>query len=333
MPVDLWSVLTADHLAEPWFLALLAPLALVVVWQLGRRRAAVDGGSERLLAGLPRTLTQRTAWLPGALLVAAAVLLIVALARPQKGRQETKVITEGVDILLVVDISSSMTKEGLEAGSENIEVVKRVVRRFADGRADDRLGLISFAKLPRTVCPLTLDNDAIAGHLRDLECVQTNGPDDGTAIGAALGHAARKLMDSDAETKLVLLLTDGVENQMQILPEEAAALCADLGIRVYTIGAGVNLVRDIFGNVREVELETAMLEHIAEVTDGRFYRARSASVLEQVYAEIDQLETTEREDVRYTDYDDLYQHLLLPAAALLALALLLGRGPYQELGA
>lgn len=320
-------------LAEPWFLALLAPLLALVAWSLTRRRPTVDGASERVLAGLPRSWRVRTAALPGALLALAASLLIVALARPQQGREEAKVITEGVDIQLVVDISSSMNQDGLEPGVTNIDVVKRVVSEFAAGRPDDRLGLISFAKLPRTVCPLTLDGDAVAQHLRDLKCVQTNGPDDGTAIGAALGHAARKLVDSDAKTKLVLLLTDGVENQLQILPEEAAALCADLDIRVYTIGAGVNLSRDIFGTVREVELDTRMLEQIAETTGGRFYRARHADVLEQVYEEIDSLEKTEREDFRYTDYDDLYHLLLVPAAALLALALLLARGPYQEAAA
>lgn len=316
---------------DPAFLWVLLPLAALVWWRASARRPAVEAGSELVLAGLPRTLRQRLAATPAVLSVLAAVLLVLGLARPQVGREEARVVTEGVDIMLVVDVSSSMTKDGLERGVPNIDVVKEVVAGFVRGRKDDRLGLVTFAALPRTVCPLTLDNDAVLSHLAAVECVRTNGPQDGTGIGVALGHAARKLIDSDAKSKVIVLLTDGIENQFVIPPEEAAALCQELGVRVYTVGAGVNLQRGLFGGVEEVELPTQMLEDVAETTGGHFYRARSGQVLEQVYAEIDGLEKTEREDVRYTDYDDVYAWLLVPAAALLALELLLRRSVWLEL--
>jgi Ca-activated chloride channel family protein len=317
-------------LGEPWFLALLLPVVLMGLWCQKRRRAVVDGGSERVLDGLPSTWRTRTAWMPSAWLLLSAALIVVALARPQQGREETRVLTEGIDIVLVVDISSSMTRAGLEKGVPNIDVVRSVVTDFVRAREDDRLALVSFARLPRTVCPLTLDNNAMLQHLRDLKCVQTNGQDDGTAIGAALGHAARKLRDSDATSKIIVLLTDGEENQFIIPVEDSTALCKDLDIKVYAVGAGVVLASDLFGNVREADLDTTLLEYVAETTGGEFYRARSAQMLERVYAEIDQLEKTEREDLRFTDYDDLYPWFLLPAALALALELLLRRGPYLE---
>jgi Ca-activated chloride channel family protein len=316
--------------AEPWFLALGLPAAALLLWARGRGGPVVDGGSARVLSGLPRSWRVRSAWLPSGVLSLAVALIIVALARPQQGREETKVLTEGIDIMLVVDISSSMTQAGLEKGVSNIDVVRSVVTDFVEARTDDRLGLVSFARLPRTVCPLTLDNSAVLQHLKDLKCVQSNGPDDGTAIGAALGHAARKLRESEAASKIVVLLTDGVENQYTIAVEDTAALCKDLGIKVYTVGAGVALSADVFGNVHESKMDTSLLEFVADKTGGQFFRARTAKTLERVYEAIDELEKTEREDLRYTDYEDLYSWLLGAAAALLVLQLLLHRGPYLE---
>ena len=316
---------------DPWFLALLLPLAVFVLWNRQRSRLGVDGGSGYVLDGLPRTLRARTTWLPGALLSLVAVLVIVALARPLEGREEARVITEGIDIMLVVDTSSSMLEAGLERNVTNLDVVKDVVSEFVASRGDDRIGLMSFAALPRTECPLTLDQAAVIQHLSEVKCVQPNGPEDGTAIGTALGNAARKLIDSDAQSKVIILLTDGEENVLEVDPNEAAALCQDLGIKVYTVGAGTRVVHNqFFNSTHEVPFRTQLLEQIAATTGGRFFRAKDSSALADVYEEIDGLERTEREDVRYTDYDDLYPYLLVPAAALLLLELLLRRGLYLE---
>lgn len=318
------------HFGDPALLLLFVPWAALVWWRWQRRPATLDGGSEALLGQLPVSLRQRLRMLPGVLAALATALLIVALARPQQGREEARVITEGVDIMLVLDVSSSMSKDGLERGVSNLEVVKEVVAGFVRGRDADRMGLVTFAALPRTACPLTLDNDSVLRHLSAVECVRTNGPEDGTGVGVAIGHAARKLMDGDAKSKVIVLLTDGIENQFAITPEQSAELCADLGIKVYTIGAGVTRRPGLFG-VEEVELPTDMLEAVANATGGAFFRARNARVLEDVYRRIDELEKTEREDVSYTDYDDVYAWFVAAAAALLALELVLRRTVYLEL--
>jgi Ca-activated chloride channel family protein len=319
-------------LGDPLFLLLLVPL-LAVLWAVSRRPpAAVDGASARILGRLPVTLRARTRRLPGALGVLAALLLVLALARPLQGREESRVTTEGIDIMLVVDTSSSMLEQGLERGFTNLDVVKHVVGRFIEGRTDDRLGLVSFAAWPRTESPLTLDRAGLATRLQAVQPVRRNTDEDGTAIGVALGQAARKLADSDAESKVVVLLTDGQNNLLTVDPMEATALCKDLGIRVYTIGAGSTTDMTMFGP-RTRRVDFTLLETIAAETGGRFYRARDAEVLASVYAEIDRLERTEREDVRYTDYDDLYAWLLWPALVLLAGELLLRRGVYLEFAA
>ena len=321
-------------LGDPAFLALAAPLLLLVLWARRRKPRAVDGGSERVLAGLPRSLRARTSWLPTVLLLLGTLCVVVALARPLKGREEARVVTEGIDIMLVVDTSSSMLQEGLERGLTNLDVVKEVVSDFIRRREADRVGIVSFAALPRTECPLTLDQEAALSYLSQVQCVQANGPEDGTAIGTALGHAARKLKDSDSASKVIVLLTDGENNVLEVDPEEAAALCAELGIRVYTVGAGTHIQRDVFfGRNVEIELRTELLEAIAGTTGGRFFRAKDADALTGVYEEIDDLERTEREDLRYTDFDDLYPWFLVPALALLLLGMLLQRGPYLELAA
>lgn len=317
-------------LGDPHFLWLLAPLAALVIWQcLPRARPSIDGGSERVLGRLPSTLRARTRWTAGAAGLLSAVLIVGALARPLQGREESRVFTEGIDIVLAVDTSSSMLDQGLERGLTTLDVVKAVVAEFVKARKSDRLGLITFAAWPRTECPLTLDNEGVLQRLAAVQCVQRNSEEDGTAIGVAIGQAARKLKDSDAQSKVIVLLTDGQNNMLTVDPMEATALCKDLGIKVYTIGAGRQFEQTLLG-VRERQGDFRLLEDIAGQTGGRFFRARDTEALKAIYEAIDQLERTERQDVRYTDYDDLYPWLLVPAVALLALELLLRRGVHLE---
>ena len=318
-------------LGDPWFLALLGPLLALAVWRATRARRAADGAPGQVLGRLPATLRSRTTWLPGLLGLLAAALLIVALARPLKGREESRVTTQGIDIVLVVDASSSMTQDGIEEGVTNLDVVKAVVARFVEGREHDRIGLLSFAGYPRTECPVTLDKDAVLEHLVGIEARKANSEEDGTAIGVAVGYAAAKLKDSDAASKVVVLLTDGENNQWAIDPREAASLCKDLGIKLYTVGAGRIMQQDpLFRTKREIPLNTTLLEEMAATTGGRFFRAKDTSALVEVYKEIDQLERTERTDLRYTDYEDRYGLLLGPALLLLLAEFLLRRGPYLE---
>lgn len=323
-------------LVHPHLLWLALPLVLLAIWRWRRRPAAVDGGSALLLAGLPRSWRTRLAWLPSALSLLAGLALVVAAARPQQGRQEVVLTTEGVDIQLVVDISSSMLQVGMDDEHQrtNLEIVREVVARFVESRENDRLGLVSFAGFPQTQCPMTLDQGAVLDTLEQLRGVRANSPEDGTGIGSALAYAARKLMDSEAKSRVVVLLTDGENNRWDVDPEDAIKFCVDEDVRVYTIGAGrPRSTNRLTGRTHSAELDTSLLEQIAAATGGRFYRATDQSTLDRVYAEIDELETTEREDIRYTEFIDLYQWLLFPALALLALELLLARGPLLELSA
>ena len=316
-------------LGDPWNLLLLVPVLLGSAYLFLRGKQGVGGGSLHWLGGLPATWRTRTTWLPGSLLCLAMVFLVVALARPLKGREESRIWSEGIDILLCVDVSSSMLEPGLEQGMTNLEVVKEVVADFVSGRSDDRIGLVTFAGYARMVCPLTLDQDAVLEHLSEVECVRPNSEEDGTAIGLALGQAARKLKDSDAASRVIILLTDGEENRRVIDPREAAALCKDLGIRVYTVGAGRQYMNTFGGRV-EVGLDTQLLEEVAQKTEGKFWRAKDTSMLAGVYDEIGRLETAAREELIYTDHEDLYHGLVLASLFLLITEFGLRRGPYLE---
>ncbi len=314
--------------ADPWFLLLLAPLLLLAFWPR-RRVRAVDGGSERLLGDLPATWRTRTAWVPKWLMVLAAALLIVALARPLEGRVETRMTKEGIDMVVVVDVSSSMLDHGLERTSTNLEVVKEVVADFMRVRENDRIGLVTFAVLPRSESPLTLDKNALLSELADVECVRPNSVEDGTAIGAALAHAANKLRESPSKSRVVVLLTDGEENNAEIPSSEAIAYCKQFGVKVYTVGAG----RFFDPTSRawfQRSVDSSLLEKIAGETGGRFFVATDTDSLKEVYSAIDELETVEIEDFRYTDFEDVHASLLVAAALLLALGLLAVRGPYLE---
>jgi len=281
------------------------------------------------------SLAQSCAWLVPALQVVALVSLCIALARPLRGSVETLSTSEGVDIALVVDRSGSMTNKDLDpeltAGRTRLEVVKEVVRDFAVRRMSDReaaadnVALITFAAFPQLLCPFTLDVDAITGFLEQLEPV-TQRWEDGTGIGIGLAKAVQVMRETEARSKVVVLLTDGENNIDQIQPADAARLAAEHGIKVYTVFAGRYIFKpDLFGNMHatEQEIDSSDLEFIAQTTGGRFFRARDKAELEQVYAEIERLERTPRQERQWSETYDLYPRFLVPALAAYALAWLL----------
>ncbi len=318
--------------ADPLFLLLIPAGLLALAW--GRTRRGRESGRVPALApGLARrSLAQRLAWLPTALSASAIVLVSIALARPLRGSVETSSQTEGVDIVLLIDCSGSMRYEDLEEGKSRIEVVKSVVRDFAVRRMTDRVGaadnvaLIVFAAYPRLLCPFTLDADAVTGFLEGLKPVE-NRAEDGTGIGVGLAKAVAVLRESDAKSKVVVLLTDGENNIDLITPLAAADLAAQEKVKVYTVFAGrYEYTYDLFGNVRRTqrEIDTSDLEKIAATTGGRFYRARDKKDLEHIYAEIEKLERTRRVEKRWSETYDLYLAWLAPALLLHVLAWALG---------
>jgi len=314
-------------LADPWFLALVPVGLALLAWGRARRGRAA-GRVPVVPRAAPASALQRLAWVPHALAALAVCGVAVALARPVRANVLSTSTSEGVDIALVVDRSGSMRFRDLEEGRTRLEVVKDVVGDFAVRRMTDQVGaadacaLITFAQYPQLLCPFTLDAGALTGFLDGVELVKHE-VEDGTAIGRGLAKAVALLSQSDARSRVVVLLTDGENNVGDIPPLEAARLAAELGVRVYTVLAGRYVYQeDIFGREHATEraLDSTELEEIARLTDGKFFRARDREALEAVYAEIEALERTERSEERYTQTYDLYPPILLAALALYAVA-------------
>ena len=256
------------------------------------------------------------------------VLLIVTLARPQLSQSREHKFREGIDILLVLDISESMRAEDFE-GANRIQIAKSVVNDFLTYRQNDRIGLVIFAGESFTLCPLTLDYSVLIELLRDVEIGQL---EDGTAIGDALATATYRLRASESETKIVILLTDGENNAGSMDPSTAASLAQSFEIKVYTIGMGkeggarIPYADTTFGKrYREVltYLDEDTLKQIADITGGRYFRATDIQSLKQIYAEIDRFEKTQFETVFLVAHKELAAYFLIPAVLLLGTEILL----------
>jgi Ca-activated chloride channel homolog len=314
------------QLHDPWALLLLVLLPFLV---RGRRRNApptlpFPAMEAARAVGPGRRSHWR--WVLPAMRVAALGLLILGLARPQLGRAATQVRAEGIDIMLAVDLSSSMLAEDFQLDGDRanrLEAVKRVVREFLDKRPNDRVGLVLFAARPYTQAPLTLDHGWL---LSNLDRARIGMIEDGTAVGSALASAVGRLESSEAKSKVVILLTDGQSNTGKVPPMTAAESAKALGYRVYTIGAGTRGTApypqiDPFGRKvyvsMPVDVDEETLQHIAETTGGRYFRATDTATLRQIYDEIDKLETTSQEGLQYLDYDEIYVWAVLAALLLL----------------
>ena len=260
------------------------------------------------------------------------MLLIVTIARPQLSQSREHRLTEGIDILLVLDISESMRAEDFE-GLNRIQTAKSVVnamlKKRLTHRENDRIGLVVFAGESFTLCPLTLDYQVLAELLGDVEIGQL---EDGTAIGDALATATQRLRASESKTKIVILLTDGENNAGSINPRAAASLAQSFGIKVYTIGMGkeggarIPYADMTFGKrYREVltYLDEDTLKQIAQTTGGRYFRATNTQSLKQIYAEIDRFEKTEFKTFNTVNHKELATYFLIPAVLLLAIEILL----------
>ncbi len=315
--------------ADPLWLAALSAAPLLAL--LHHRRG---GAGALVVSRLP--VRAGGAWrihLPFYLRLAAFATLIVALARPQVGYAWEESTTEGIDIQLVLDISGSMAAEDFEPN--RLEVAKRVAREFVARRPADRIGLTTFSGAAVTRAPLTNDRRMLDEILAGLEITTEQ---DGTAIGVALANAASRLKDSGAKSRVVVLVTDGVNNAGEIDPGSAAAVAEGLGLRVYTVGVGtigeapirVKGRDPITGRMVEqtvrikVEVDEELLQKIAQRTGGRFYRATDPDALTQVFAEIDRLERTPLQVKRYVRYQESFQPFAWAALLLAATPLLLG---------
>jgi Ca-activated chloride channel family protein len=328
---------------SPWA-ALLALLALPV-WLWSRRAPGrVVFSAVRLL---PAGGSWRTAvaWVPDLLAALAIVALAVALAGPRRGQDDARLRTEGIAIAMVLDTSSSMAALDLSEGDAErtrLDAVKAVFERFVlgdpadprDGRPDDLVGLVGFARYADTRAPLTLDHPNLVAAARALTLVPPRSRDDGTAIGDGLALAVERLAASPAASKVAIVLTDGEDNASRITPDEAAAFATRAGVKVYTIGAGTTgtapmRLTDPDTGASElvqvpVRIDEELLRSVAEATGGRYFRADDAEALRRIYGEIDALEKTDLEqDVRFLEYDEFFDRFVAVGLALAVLALLL----------
>ena len=327
---------------QPDYLWLLGLLPMVMLLR-GRRGpvAAIefsDVGLAREVARSSRARAGRWVWL---LPVLAAALMIVGLARPQRAHSRTEITANGIDIVLGLDVSGSMQALDFLIDGQRvnrIEVVKSVVSKFIDERPSDRIGLIAFAAAPYLVSPLTLDHDWLQ---QNLERVSTAvGGDDGTAIGSAIAASVNRLRTTNAKSKIVVLLTDGMNNMGKISPIAAAEAAKAMGVKIYTIGVGVRgmapiPVHDQAGHTRlimdKVDVDEQTLQTVAHTTGGTFYRATDTDSLEKIYGEINRLEKTAHTVQKFEHYDELYSWALVPAASLFGLGLLLQHTRFRRL--
>jgi len=262
----------------------------------------------------------------------AVTLIILALARLQSPIADSKIITEGIDIVLALDSSTSMLAEDFKINGKResrVEVIKDVVRNFIKGRKNDRIAIVTFAARAYTVCPLTLDYNWLTTN---LERIRSGMLEDGTAIGSGIATCLNRLKNSKAKSKVIILLTDGRNNLGTISPLTAAEAAKALKVKVYTIGAGGKgpvpyPVHDFFGNKVyqqiEVDLDEDTLTKIASITAGKFYRATDTESLRNIYGEIDKLEKTPMQEKGYLQYNELFPLFLIPGLLLLFLEIVL----------
>lgn len=302
--------------AQPAILFLLfgIPVVLLIKSRMGEGRAAGGFSDVGLLASFRPTLRTRLRWIPTFLRACAIALLVVAMARPQVGQADSDLPGQGIDIALVLDTSGSMTATPLGEEDSRLDVAKRVLTEFIDGRTDDRLGLVIFRADSIVLSPLTVEYEALTDITNDVDVVELS---DGTAIGVGLANALDLLRESRARSRVAILLTDGENNEGNIEPLEAARIAETLGIRVYTIG--VIDARASGG----LNVDERALTEMAELTGGRYYPAQSEQALEAIYASIDQLEKSRIDRSQFEVFDEYAPYFLAVALGMLAVELVL----------
>jgi Ca-activated chloride channel family protein len=317
-----------DKFANPEFLWLLLLLPAIGYYLWRRRKkqtVTLQFSSLLIFKNIPHPWRERLRHVPLALRLLAIAVCIVAFARPQSVSDKQNISTEGIDIVLELDLSGSMLAE--DFNPNRIEAAKQVASEFIDGRSNDRIGLVVFSAESFTQCPLTTDYPVLKNLLREVK----NGMiEDGTAIGLAIANGVNRLKDSKAKSKVMILLTDGVNNRGEIDPITAARIAATYNIRIYTVGVGAQgeapyPVQTQFGIRRQlipVDLDEKGLTQVAEMTGGKYFRATDNRTLKAIYKEIDQLEKTKIEVTAYKRYSELYGRWLF--VGILAIAFEVG---------
>lgn len=320
------------HFASPhylWLLTLLLPMIGYYIWRTLQGGASIQISSIEGVLRAPKTVRYYLRHAPFVLRAAAVALLIVALARPQGVEQNSRTNTEGIDIMLAIDVSGSMLARDFKP--DRITAAKEVAASFVADRYGDRIGLVAFAGEAFTQSPLTTDQSTLQTL---LSRIRSGLIEDGTAIGNGLATAINRLRESDAKSKVIILLTDGVNNRGEIAPITASEIAKAQGIRVYTIGVGTQGMApypalDMFGNLtfvqQQVEIDEKTLSTIAEQTGGQYFRATDKAKLKDIYDQINQLEKSKIEVFEHVTYNELFLQWLVAAMGLLLLEFLLSK--------
>jgi Ca-activated chloride channel homolog len=316
-------------LANPSYLYLLLLIVPAVVWYILKRKkryATLQVSNSYSFEGLKHSWKDHLEHLPFFLKMVAFVLIVVVLARPQSSNSWQNVSTEGINIVIAVDISSSMLAEDLKPN--RLEAAKNVASAFISGRPNDNIGLVVFSAESFTQCPLTTDHAVL---LNLFGSIKSGMIEDGTAIGLGLANAVNRIKDSQAKSKVIILLTDGSNNRGDIDPITAAQIAKTFGIRVYTIGIGTNGMAPYpfqtangvqYENI-QVDMDEAPLRQIARITGGEYYRATNTNKLKGIYKEIDKLEKTKMRVHEYSKKNEGYRDFALAALLFLLMEVLL----------
>ena len=310
-----------------YLLLLLIPLMAWYILRMRKKQASMQVSALDAF-DRPRATTFKVYMrhLPFVLRMVSVALLIVILARPQSTNKWDTRNTEGIDIMLAIDISTSMLAEDLRPN--RVEAAKNVAASFINGRPNDNIGLVVFARESFTQCPLTTDHAVLLNLFKDVQCGMI---EDGTAIGLGLANAVSRIKDSQAISRVIILLTDGENNAGEIAPVTAAEIARTFGIRVYTIGVGtqgqaLHPVQTQYGIQRQyfpVSIDEPVLKNIASITGGQYFRATDNASLQSIYQEIDQMEKTKISVQEYSKKQEEYLPLALLVFGLLLLELLL----------
>ena len=327
------------QLADPQYLLFLALIPLWI-WRYVRRIRRGQGSlrfaSTLVLEGIRPSWTVYARHVLFGICMFSLCLAIIALARPRKGTEAEEILTEGIDIVIALDASGSMKAEDFKP-KNRFHVAKTVIREFIEGLRHDRIGLVVFAAKAYTRCPLTLDYGVV---LNVLDNIKLGEIEDGTAIGNALATCLNRLRESKAKSKVVILVTDGVNNRGEIQPVDAAEIAKTFGIKIYTVGVGstgtarIPVDNPVYGRVyanMQVEIDEESLEKIAEITQGLYYRATDRPSLESIFEDIGNLEKSEIEVKTYTHYNERYHDFLTPALILIFICTLLGHSRFAKI--
>ena len=309
-----------------YLLLLLIPLIGWYIYKLSKSQASLQVSSSEAFQQVSSSWKIHLRHLPFVLRVLVIALLILVLARPQSTNSWQNSTTEGIDIMLAMDISTSMLAQDLKP--DRLEAAKDVAASFINGRHNDNIGLVVFAGESFTQCPLTIDHTVLLNLFKDIHpgVIQ-----DGTAIGLGLANAINRIKDSQAKSKVIILLTDGVNNAGEIAPVTAAEIAKTFGVRVYTIGVGTEgeapyPIQTAFGiqyQSIKVDIDEETLKNVATITGGQYFRAKDNACLKEIYAEIDQMEKTKISVQEFSKKEEEYKRWALIAFALLLVEILL----------